>query len=151
EEERTVDALLFSVTADRFGDGEDMPLVEARLERAPAVARGAEGDALLGDRRVGPLRVVRRDELAHIHEERSGGRLSGERMGLVAQSVSLGSKLAPGSEVAGPCAEARRLGARGCYRVLVGLRDLLGLALARREVAEVEAALEPAEEEEARA
>ncbi len=41
-EQRAVDAFLAAVIADRLGGGEDVPLVEAALERGTAMPGGAE-------------------------------------------------------------------------------------------------------------
>ena len=51
EEQRPVDALPLPVLADRLGDRQHVPLVEAALERRAAMAGGAEGDALRRHRR----------------------------------------------------------------------------------------------------
>jgi hypothetical protein len=61
EEQRAVDALRAAVAADRLADGQHVRLVEGPREGLAAVAGRAERDALLRDRRVGPLLVVRRD------------------------------------------------------------------------------------------
>ena len=58
EEQRPVDALLAAVLADRLADREHVRFVEAAFERRAAVARGAEGDALRRQRRIGPPVVV---------------------------------------------------------------------------------------------
>ncbi|CAM5332766.1 hypothetical protein SSTU70S_01077 [Stutzerimonas stutzeri] len=54
-EQRAVDAFLTTVIADRLGSGEDVPLVEAAIERGAAVPGGAERHLL---RRVGRIRAV---------------------------------------------------------------------------------------------
>ena len=46
EEERTIDALLAAIEADRLGDGQDVRLVERRVEGRAAVAGRPERDPL---------------------------------------------------------------------------------------------------------
>jgi len=75
-EQRTVDTVLLAVETDRLADGQDMPLVEGRLECGPAVTRCAECDPLGRDRRVRNLRVVRRAQARHVHQHFRLGRFS---------------------------------------------------------------------------
>ena len=51
-----------TVQADRLHDGEDVPLVERPVERGAAMPGGSEVDSLRRHGRVGPVRVVGRDE-----------------------------------------------------------------------------------------
>ena len=53
QEQRPGDLLLEPVFADGLGDGEDVVLVEGDVEGGAPVPRGAEGDALAGNRHVG--------------------------------------------------------------------------------------------------
>src|SRR5680860_573987 len=53
QEQRAVDALRAPVPADGLRGGQDVPLVERSRRRGPAVAGGAEADALLGLAGVG--------------------------------------------------------------------------------------------------
>ena len=68
EEQRPVEALLTAVVDDRLGRGEDVVLVEGRLQARPAMSRGAEDDLLVDVLRVGPERVVRGDEVGDVDE-----------------------------------------------------------------------------------
>ncbi len=78
EEERPRDAARAAVLHEGLARGEDVVLVEAAPERRAAVARRAEGHALARVRWVGPHHVVGGDETRDVHEEGSGGGLSGE-------------------------------------------------------------------------
>ena len=80
QEERPVDPLRFAVAADGLGHREDVRLVEPDARRRPAMPRGAEGDSLGRDRRIGLLHVIRGQEPRHVHEERRRRRLPRERM-----------------------------------------------------------------------
>jgi hypothetical protein len=68
QEQRAIDPLPLAVAAHRLGDGQDVGLVEGPRRRGPAVPRGAEGHALAGDRRIGPLVEVGADEGVHVDE-----------------------------------------------------------------------------------
>ena len=68
KKKRPGDALGFAVVADGLRDRQHMPFVERAVERRAAVPRGAEGDALSRDRRVGRVNVVSSHELAHIDQ-----------------------------------------------------------------------------------
>jgi hypothetical protein len=78
EKEGPPDALRPAIGADRLGDGQDMPLVEAELQRGAAVPRRPEGHALLGDLGVGPLGEIGGDELGHVDQDRRRRGLSCE-------------------------------------------------------------------------
>ncbi len=65
-EQRAVDAFLAAVIADRLGGGEDMPLVEAALERGAAVPGGAERHLLRRVGRVRPVAVVTRHQARQV-------------------------------------------------------------------------------------
>src|SRR3546814_13742179 len=67
--QRAVDALLLAVLADGLGDGQDVLLVEAAVERTAAMAGRAERHPLRGDRRIG-LHV----EIGGSSEERRVGK-----------------------------------------------------------------------------
>ncbi len=58
QEERTVGFLLSAVEANGLGDGQDVPLVKGAIEGGTAVARGAKGNPLLGNMRIGPLLII---------------------------------------------------------------------------------------------
>ena len=77
DEQRAVEALLAPVLADRLRRGQDVRLVERRLQARPAVPRGAEGHLLVDVLRVGLPRVVRRHEGGDVDEVRGLGELSG--------------------------------------------------------------------------
>jgi hypothetical protein len=62
DEERPVDAARSAVLDDGLGDGEDVLLVEAAVQRGPTMTRGTEGDALPASRRIGHARVILGDE-----------------------------------------------------------------------------------------
>src|SRR5438552_12988484 len=64
-----------------------MGFIETRIERGTPMPRGAEGDALGGDRRIGRLAVVRRDEPRHVH--RGSGRCGLSRSGVYAFAHAL--------------------------------------------------------------
>src|SRR6185369_2760712 len=78
-EERAVDPLLRAIAADRLGDGEDVLLVEARLQRRSPVPGSAERDALRGDGGVRHLGEIGADELGDVDEHRRRSGLTGER------------------------------------------------------------------------
>jgi hypothetical protein len=77
EEEGTVGALLFPVAADRLRDGEDVRLVERRVEGRAAMTRRAKGDPLGRHARVGSLGEIGGHELRQVDEGRGVGGLSG--------------------------------------------------------------------------
>src|SRR5262249_53513213 len=80
DEQRAVDALLPAVLADGLGGGEHVPLVERRLERRAAVARGAEGHTLPRIGGVGNLGGGGGDEGGDVRQDRGGGGLTGRGM-----------------------------------------------------------------------
>ena len=80
EEQRAVDAGRGPVARDGLGDGQHVVLVERARRRRPAVARGAEGDALGRLRRVRSLVVVRRDQRADVDQVVIAGQLAGTRV-----------------------------------------------------------------------
>src|ERR1700686_2164398 len=79
QEERTVDAVLPAIEADRLGNREDVLLVERALERRSAVARCPERNALRGYRGIGLERVVLRHESRNVREYRFWRRLPRQR------------------------------------------------------------------------
>jgi hypothetical protein len=78
EEQRPVDPLRLAVAADGLGDRDHVGLVEGARRRAAAVAGGAERDALLGDRGVGPLVVVGAQERVDVDQRRRIGKAAGQ-------------------------------------------------------------------------
>ncbi|CAB4906457.1 unannotated protein [freshwater metagenome] len=90
DEQRPVVPLALAVLHDRLGGGQDVRLVERAVQAGPAVAAGAEHDLLVGVGRVGPGRVVGRDQVRDVDEVRRLGRGAGA---LVAHGVIL----APGA------------------------------------------------------
>ena len=78
DQQRAVDTRAPAITADRLGDGEDMPFVEGPVQGRTAVARGAEGYSLRGDARVGTVAVVIGDEARRINEAAGRGRFTGK-------------------------------------------------------------------------
>ena len=76
EKERAGDAGGGAVFADGLGDGEDVGVVEAVVERAAAVSAGAESDALRGDGGVGVVGVEGGDEAGDVGEGFREGRLA---------------------------------------------------------------------------
>ena len=79
EKKRPVNFLRRAVVANRLSDCEDVPLVECAVERGAAMAGCAEDDALARVVRVGTQRVVGRDKLRNIHQDRRIGRFSRRR------------------------------------------------------------------------
>ena len=77
QEQRPVDPLGLPVAADGLGGGQDVGLVEGRLEGRPPVPRGPEGHLLGGLARVRPLLVVRRHQPVHVDQHRRLGRPPG--------------------------------------------------------------------------
>src|SRR6266516_7151575 len=82
EKERTANPLLPAVAADGLADREHVPFVEGLLERRPAMARSAEGDALGWHRGIGDLGVVGRDQLGDVEQHRLQRRMARERTDL---------------------------------------------------------------------
>src|SRR5205807_7494999 len=68
QEERTVDAPRRAILADRLRRGQDVGLVERALGGRASMARGAEGDLLLGKGRVRPFDEVVGDEAGNVDE-----------------------------------------------------------------------------------
>jgi len=77
DEQRAVEALLRAVFADGLRGGQDVRLVEGRVEAGAPMAGGAEGDLLRGVGRIGLDGVVRGDERGHVHQVAGLGGLSG--------------------------------------------------------------------------
>lgn len=73
-EQRAVDAFLAAVIADRLGGGEDVPLVEAALERGTAMPGGAERHLLRRVGRVRPVAVVARHQARQMVRVCGSGR-----------------------------------------------------------------------------
>ena len=80
EEQRAGDRVLAAVFAHRLHDGEDVRFVEAALERAAAMAAGAERDAL---RRIVRVRhiAIGAQKRRHVHQHFGEGRFSGQWVG----------------------------------------------------------------------
>jgi hypothetical protein len=68
EKQRAVDALPAAVGADRLGDGEDVVLVEAAVERGAAMPGRAERNPLCGILRIGLRLPVGIQLLADVHQ-----------------------------------------------------------------------------------
>ena len=68
DEQRPVVPLLAPVVADRLGRGQDVGLVERRLQRRAAVAAGPERDLLVDVVGVGHAGVVRRHEVGDVDQ-----------------------------------------------------------------------------------
>ena len=81
QEQRAVGALHPPVLHDRLGGGQDVELVEGRLQAGPAVPGRAEGNPLVDVLGVGLLRVVQRDQLRDVDEVAVLGRESGALVG----------------------------------------------------------------------
>ena len=79
EKQRAANPLLPAVAADGLADREHVPFVEGLLERRPAMARRAEGDALGGHGGIGNLGVVGRDQLRDVEQHRLGRWMARER------------------------------------------------------------------------
>ena len=77
QEERPVNLLQLAVVANRLSDCEDVPLIERPVEGRAAMTGRAEDDALARVARIGPQRVVGRDEFRNIHQDGGISRLSG--------------------------------------------------------------------------
>src|ERR1035438_7139175 len=65
-----------------------MKFVETQVERAAAMAGGAEGNSLRGDIGVRPLAVIRGNEPWYIYQRRGRGGVAGERVDLRIQDVA---------------------------------------------------------------
>jgi hypothetical protein len=70
-------ALLRAVLDDSLGNGEDVRVVEAGVERRSAMARGAEADTLRKDLRIGVVGVKGGDEARQIDELVGRGEMAG--------------------------------------------------------------------------
>ncbi len=70
QEQRTVNALLLSIIANRLRDREDVPFVESLVQRGASMTGGSEGNPLRHDSRVGTLGVVRRHQARDVDEIR---------------------------------------------------------------------------------
>ena len=68
DKQRTVEALGGAVLDDRSGDGDDVRLVELRVQRGAAMARCSERDALSDVGRVGDDVVVGGDDIVDVDE-----------------------------------------------------------------------------------
>ena len=79
-EQRTGEADVAAVVADRLRRRQDMVLVEGVPQRRAAMARGSEGNALGGVGRVGFARKISRDQPWHIGESGGIDRLAGSRI-----------------------------------------------------------------------
>ena len=77
EEQRTVDRLRAPVIADGLRRGQDVQLVERRLQRRTAMPGRAESHALIANGRVGPLRVIRGHEARHVDQQIVSGTAAG--------------------------------------------------------------------------
>jgi len=76
QEQRPVDPVRGAVLADRLGRRKDVVLVEARRERRPAMAAGAERHPLARILRIGVHGEVGRHQLRDVDEVGGGGGLS---------------------------------------------------------------------------
>src|SRR5260370_39594462 len=75
DEQRPVDALPPTILADGLTDREHMKFVETRVEGAAAMAGGAEGNTLRGNRGVRPLAVIGGNEPRNV-DQRCGRRVA---------------------------------------------------------------------------
>ena len=78
QEQRPVDAGVAAVKADGLGDGQDVRFVERGGKRRAAMPRGAECDALGGNRGVGYEREIGRHQAGNIDQQRRRDRLAGQ-------------------------------------------------------------------------
>src|SRR5579864_335720 len=78
DEERTVDVVRLAIEANCLRDGHDMRFVEGELESGASMTRGPERDALRGDRRIGPLRIVRGYQSRNVYQHRGRSRLTSQ-------------------------------------------------------------------------
>ena len=74
--ERSVDALLLAIEANRLRDCEDVRLVERVIERGAAMPGSSKHDALCGHRWIGLPRVIRGHQPGHVDQQRWVGRLA---------------------------------------------------------------------------
>src|SRR5437879_6465267 len=88
EEQWPVDALLLTVAAGGFADSQDVRLIEAGVERRPAVSRSAKGDTLGFDARVGLKLVVGGQQPIDVHQLGRVGHTPG-------RGADLGHRLKP--------------------------------------------------------
>ena len=77
DEQRAGGALRRAVLRDRLRGGQDVGLVERRVEAGPAMSRRPERDLLVDVVGVGLHRVVRGDEVGQIDEVFGERRLTG--------------------------------------------------------------------------
>ncbi len=89
DEQRAVDALALAVFADRLADRQDVPFVEAALERTAAMTGRAERHPLRGDRRIGLQVDIGGQQFRHVDQDRLRWRLAGERADLLAHGRSV--------------------------------------------------------------
>jgi hypothetical protein len=88
EEQRPADAACPPMIAKRLADGKDMRLVERVVEGRAAMPRGAEGDPLRRDRRVGLAGKIRRHQPRYIDQHRWGDDRAGQRVYFSSHLVS---------------------------------------------------------------
>src|SRR5262249_30302049 len=93
QKQRTIDASLLAVLANRLTDRQDVPFVERLVERGTAMPRRAERDALLGHRRRGDLRVIGGDKLGDVDQRQRVGWLTGQGTCLHCWRYTQGSTL----------------------------------------------------------
>ena len=79
EEQRSIDAPLLAILANRLTNGEDMLFVERPFERGTTMPRGAKRDPLLRHRRVRRLGIEGRHELGYVDQHRGLRGLPRER------------------------------------------------------------------------
>ena len=80
-EQRPIDTRRRPVQANRLCDRQDMPFIERTREGRPAMARGAKSDTLRGDRRIGPIDEIGRDQTRYVHQQRVRREFTGEGTG----------------------------------------------------------------------